>query len=81
MNKLGFSKWLMIAAIFVIGCFQAYWLKQLYNEEFNNLKTQTNVLLKQSVQELQNKKLKSDSAFIALINKPSVQKTKIDSVT
>ena len=80
MNKLGFSKWLMIAAIFVIGCFQAYWLKQLYNEEFNNLKTQTNVLLKQSVQELQNKKLKSDSAFIALINKPSVQKTKIDSV-
>lgn len=67
----------MIAAIFVIGCFQAYWLKQLYNEEFNNLKTQTNVLLKQSVQELQNKKLKSDSAFIALINKPSIQKTKI----
>jgi two-component system, OmpR family, phosphate regulon sensor histidine kinase PhoR len=61
----------MIAAILVIACFQAYWLKQLYNDEFKNLKTQTDVLLKQSVQEIQNKKLKSDSAFLAFIAKSS----------
>lgn len=61
----------MIAAILVIASFQAYWLKQLYNDEFKNLKTQTDVLLKQSVQELQNKKLKSDSAFMEFIAKSS----------
>jgi two-component system phosphate regulon sensor histidine kinase PhoR len=60
MNKLFFSKLLMIAAIVFIAAFQTYWLNKLYNEEWNGLKKETDVLLRNAVQQLQNKNFRFD---------------------
>lgn len=54
----------MIAAIFTIAAFQGYWLHQLFNEEYNNIQKQADVLLKQTVQQLQENTIKTDSNFI-----------------
>jgi len=64
MNKLSPGKYLMIAAIFTIAAFQGYWLHQLFNEEYNNIQKQADVLLKQTVQQLQENTIKTDSNFI-----------------
>lgn len=64
MNKLGTAKYLMITAICTIAAFQGYWLYKLYREEFNNIQKKADVLLRQSVQSLQENNLKTDSNFI-----------------
>jgi len=70
MNKLFFSKLLMIAAIVFIAAFQTYWLTKLYNDELKGLKKETDVLLRNAVQELQNKSLQLDSSFTTTLPLP-----------
>ncbi len=63
MNRLGFSKILMIATIVLIAGFQAYWLNKLYEDEKQGLKKEADILFRESVYKLQLKKLNSDTLF------------------
>lgn len=63
MDRLGFSKILMIATIVLIAGFQAYWLHKLYEDEKQGLKKEADVLFRESVFKLQVKKLRDDTLF------------------
>lgn len=54
----------MIATIIGIICFQAYWIHTLYTDERSALQKMTDVLLKKSIQQLQNTSVKTDSNYI-----------------
>jgi signal transduction histidine kinase len=60
MEKIGLSKILMLLTIILIASFQFYWLSKLYHDEWNGLRKETDVLLRNSIQQLQNKNLKFD---------------------
>ncbi|MDB5229523.1 MAG: two-component sensor histidine kinase [Chitinophagaceae bacterium] len=49
----------MIVTIAIIAAFQGYWLNKLYNDEWNGLKKRTDVLLKETVQQLQTARIRS----------------------
>src|SRR4051812_5811893 len=59
MKNLQVSKWSMILTIAIITAFQCYWLNKLYNDEWDSLKKRTDVLLKETVQELQTERIRS----------------------
>ncbi len=63
MDRLGFSKLLMIATILLIAGFQAYWLNKLYEDEKQGLKKEADILFRESVYKLQLQKLKEDTLF------------------
>jgi two-component system, OmpR family, phosphate regulon sensor histidine kinase PhoR len=63
MDRLGFSKILMIATIVLIAGFQAYWLNKLYEDEKQGLKKEADILFRESVYKLQLQKLKDDTLF------------------
>lgn len=50
----------MLTTIVLIASFQFYWLNKLYHDEWNGLRKETDVLLRNSIQQLQNKNLKFD---------------------
>ena len=56
----------MLAAILLVAGFQCYWLNRLYKDELNGLKKETDVLLRTTVQQLQNKNLRVDSTFFEM---------------
>jgi len=57
----------MMVAIITIAAFQGYWLYKLYYEEYSNIQKQADVLLKQTVQQLQESTLKTDSNFLQYV--------------
>lgn len=59
MNRLRLSRILMAGTILLLAAFQAYWLKKLYHEECNALQRRTDILLKETVQQIQSERMKS----------------------
>lgn len=79
MRKQQLSKYAMLVAILLIAAFQGYWLRSLYKQEWANLKTQANVLLKQTIQNLEEDRIKKDSNVAKLqhtVLKPTLPKLK-----
>lgn len=54
----------MMAAILLIAAFQGYWLRSLYKQEWFSLKNQANVLLKQTLQNLEDDKINKDTNLL-----------------
>ncbi|CAN5149661.1 hypothetical protein BH11BAC6_BH11BAC6_00550 [soil metagenome] len=57
------SKTLMISTIILIAAFQFYWINRLYNDEWQNLKRENDVLFRDVVYKLQLQRFRSDTAF------------------
>ncbi len=66
MNKLNAARILMIATIAVIVIFQLYWLRKLYNEEYDSLKRTSDIVFKETMYQLQVNRLDMDSLFKGL---------------
>src|SRR5689334_20839157 len=63
MNKLRLSKVLMISTIILIAAFQCYWITRLYNEEWQSLKKETDVIFRDVVYKLQLERFRSDTTL------------------
>lgn len=77
MRKQKLSKYIMVLAILLIAAFQGYWLRSLYKQEWASLKTQANVLLKETIQNLEDDRIKNDTTVAKLksnITKPAIIK-------
>lgn len=59
MNKLRISWIFMAGTVILIAAFQAYWLKKLYKEEYDALQRRTDILLKETVQQVQAERMKN----------------------
>lgn len=59
MNRLRLSRILMAGTILLIAAFQVYWLQKLYKEESNTLQRRADILLKETVQQIQSERMKS----------------------
>src|SRR3569833_2745436 len=68
MKNLLVSRWLMIITIAVIAGFQCYWLKKLYDDEWNGLRKKTDVLLKETVQHLQSERIRNSPFLLQPTN-------------
>ncbi len=66
-SKLGVSRMLMVAAIFLIVAFQAYWLQKLYMEEAAGFKKTTDIVFRETMYKVQAQRLKKDSLFYQII--------------
>jgi len=66
-SKLGVSRMLMVAAIFLIVAFQAYWLQKLYMEEAAAFKKTTDIVFRETMYKVQAQRLKKDSLFYQII--------------
>jgi len=64
MNKLWLSRVLMTGTILLIAAFQYYWLQRLYKDEWQDLKRKTDVLLKETIQQLQAERLKKNNNHV-----------------
>ena len=64
-SKLGVSRMLMVAAIFLIVAFQAYWLQKLYMEEAAGFKKTTDIVFRETMYKVQAQRLKKDSLFLS----------------
>lgn len=49
----------------MIVAFQCYWIARLYNDEWNDLKKETDVLFREAMYKLQLQRFRSDTAFFA----------------
>lgn len=74
MKNLQVSKWSMIITIAIICIFQGYWLHKLYDDEWDSLKKRTDVLLKETVQELQTERIRTSPY---LLKPTSVSKVEV----
>lgn len=54
---------LMISTIVLIAAFQCWWINRLYNDEWNGLKRETDVMFRDVVYKLQLQRFRSDTAF------------------
>lgn len=77
MRKQKLSKYVMLVAILLIAAFQAYWLRSLYKQEWTSLKTQANVLLKQTIQNLEDDRISNDTNILKLKNQGIVLPEKL----
>jgi signal transduction histidine kinase len=59
MNKLRISWIFMAGTIVLIAAFQAYWLKKMYKEEYNALQRRADILLRETVQQVQSERMKN----------------------
>lgn len=66
-SKLGIARILMVAAIFLIVAFQAYWLQKLYMEEAAGFKKTTDIVFRETMYKVQAQRLKKDSLFYKII--------------
>lgn len=64
MNKLQLARNLMLCTILLVSGFLCYWVKKLYSEEYDALRKKTDVLLKESVQQIQGERFKSIKEFV-----------------
>ncbi len=64
MNKLQFSRTLMIAAILLIVAFQGYWINRIYKEEKASLQKEANSIFRDVVYNLQVDRFKKDTLFL-----------------
>jgi two-component system phosphate regulon sensor histidine kinase PhoR len=62
-DKLRLSALLMALTIIGIAAFQGYWIKKLYDQEWNDLKRETDVAFRDVVYKLQIQHFRKDSAF------------------
>jgi len=61
------ARFLMVAAIVLIACFQIYWLKKLYVDEAASFKKTTDVVFRETMYKVQAQRLKRDSFFYKYI--------------
>lgn len=62
-DKLRLSALLMTLTIIGIAAFQGYWIKKLYDQEWNDLKKETDVAFRDVAYKLQIQHFRKDSAF------------------
>lgn len=61
------ARFLMVAAIVLIACFQIYWLNKLYEDEAAGFKKTTDVVFRETMYKVQAQRLKRDSFFYKYI--------------
>lgn len=59
------SRILMISTIILIGAFQFYWINRLYNDEWQALKKETDVVFRDVMYRLQLDRFRSDTGFFS----------------
>jgi len=57
------SQVLMVSTIILVAAFQFYWVKRLFNTEWQNLEKETDVVFREVVYKLQLKRFRNDTAF------------------
>jgi two-component system phosphate regulon sensor histidine kinase PhoR len=66
MKKLRTARALMLLSTFVIVCFQVYWLMTLYNDKYNSIQKNTDVVFRETLYQLQVARFTEDSLFNGL---------------
>jgi two-component system phosphate regulon sensor histidine kinase PhoR len=66
MQKLRTARILMALSVFVITCFQVYWLVTLYKDNYKNIIKTTDVIFRETLYTLQVERFKNDSLFNGL---------------
>ncbi len=66
MKKLRTARALMLSSTFVIVCFQVYWLMTLYNDKYNSIQKNTDVVFRETLYKLQVDRFEKDSLFNGL---------------
>jgi hypothetical protein len=61
MKKIRIAQSMMIGTIVLIAAFQVYWLVKLYNDEWEGLKKETDVIFRETVYKLQVARFKKDT--------------------
>ncbi len=68
MKRLRLAQTMMIATIILIAAFQCYWIVRLYEEEWQALKKETDVLFRETVYKLQVARFSKDTLMFRRIN-------------
>jgi two-component system phosphate regulon sensor histidine kinase PhoR len=63
LKKLHVARGMMIATIGLIMAFQFYWIHKLYNDEWDSLKRESDVIFRETVYKLQVARFKKDTMF------------------
>ncbi|HEV8083430.1 MAG TPA: HAMP domain-containing sensor histidine kinase [Chitinophagaceae bacterium] len=66
MKKLRTARALMLLSTFVIVCFQVYWLMTIYNDKYNSIQKNTDVVFRETLYKLQVDRFEKDSLFNGL---------------
>ncbi len=72
MKKLRIAQSMMIGTIVLIAAFQAYWLLKLYNDEWEGLKKETDVVFREVVYKLQVERFKKDTLTFRRFGRNSI---------